>query len=62
MFSKGEMNLLKEELNKQTEQEKLAKTGNFLIKGIALWFLLPVFALIAIAGLFVFVWIWDMIF
>lgn len=56
------MNVLKEEVNKPTEQEKLAKTGNFLIKGVALWFLLPVFAFIAIAGLFFFVWIWDMIF
>ncbi|WP_191556624.1 hypothetical protein [Metabacillus idriensis] len=45
-----------------SEQEKLAKTGNFIVKGIALWFLLPFFGLIAILGLFFFVWIWDMIF
>lgn len=32
----------------KTEQEKLAKTGNFIIKGMALWFLIPFFLVVGI--------------
>ncbi|HZH60688.1 MAG TPA: hypothetical protein VEY70_14160 [Metabacillus sp.] len=44
-----------------SETEKLAKTGNFVIKGIAFWFLIPVFAIIAIVGVFLVFGVWDMI-
>lgn len=52
----------KKEVNKPSEQEKLAKMGNTAIKGIVFWFLIPVFAVIAIAAVFLGAWVWDMIF
>ncbi len=47
--------------SERSETEKLAKTGNTVIKGIALWYLIPFFAIGAIAGIFILVWIWDTI-
>lgn len=44
-----------------SEQEKLAKKGNFLLKGVAFWFLIPVFLIIAIVGVFLVFGLWDMI-
>ena len=44
---------------KPTEQDKVYKKTNTLIKGIALWYLIPAFAVIAIIGLLLFVWVWD---
>lgn len=44
-----------------SETEKLAKQTNFLIKGCAFWFLIPVFGIIAIALVFGVFWVWDLI-
>ncbi|WP_416151127.1 hypothetical protein ACM26V_09230 [Salipaludibacillus sp. HK11] len=45
-----------------SETEKLAKTGNFVVRWTAIWFLLPILAIMFIVGLMVVVWVWDMIF
>lgn len=44
-----------------SEQEKLAKTGNFVMKGCAFWFLIPVFLIIAIILVFAGFALWDAI-
>jgi predicted neutral ceramidase superfamily lipid hydrolase len=49
------------QVTQPTETEKLAKTGNTIIKGVALWYLIPFLAVAAIVGVFFLVWIWDMI-
>lgn len=46
---------------KISDQEKFYKKANFAAKGIAFWFLIPVFLVIGIIGVFVLFWIWDMI-
>ena len=45
---------------KQSEQEKLAKTGNMLIRGFAIWYLIPFIAIALVLMLMVGVWLWDM--
>lgn len=46
---------------KPTEQEKLHKAGNTIVKGVSFYLLIPVFAIFAIIATFAGFWIWDMI-
>ena len=46
---------------KMSEQEKLAKTSNILIKGFAFWYVIPFIAVVLILMLFAGVWVWDTI-
>lgn len=48
-------------IDNMNETEKLARTGNTLVKGCSFWFLIPVFAVIAIVLVFGFFWVWDLI-
>ena len=50
----------RKEQPKQSETEKLAKTGNMLIKGFALWYVIPFITVALILMLFAGVWVWDM--
>ncbi|WP_347552973.1 hypothetical protein ABFG93_22245 (plasmid) [Pseudalkalibacillus hwajinpoensis] len=42
---------------KMSEQEKLAKTGNMMLKGYALWYILPFLAFMLILGVMVAFWL-----
>jgi len=44
-----------------SESEKLAKTGNFAVRGLAFWLLIPFFMVLAIILVFVGFGIWDWI-
>ena len=56
-----EIQAKRKEQPKQSETEKLAKTGNILIKGFALWYILPFIAVAVILMVFAGVWVWDTI-
>lgn len=64
--AKEEMRKQQEELNPpkapMTETEKLAKKGNILVTGFAIWYLIPFFAVVLIIGLVAVVGVYDWIF